>query len=768
MTYPLSFVRLANTWAAEVHYTRLDSAVMTYPLSFVRLPTPGAAEVHYTRLDSAVMTYRSPSSALPTPGAAEVHYTRLDSAVMTYPLSFVRLANTWCCRGTLSRLDSAVMTYPLSFVRLANTWRCRGTLYKARLGSNDIPALLRPPCQHLVLPSNDIPLSFVRLANTWRCRGTLSRLDSAVMTYPLSFVRLANTWRCRGTLYKARLGSNDITALLRPPCQHLALPRYTIKARLGSNDIPALLRPPCQHLGCRGNYTRLDSAVMTYPLSFVRLANTWRCRGTLYKARLGSNDIPLSSSALPTWRCRGTLSARLGSNDIPALLRPPCQHLVLPRLDSAVMTYPLSFVRLANTWRCRGTLYKARLGSNDIPALLRPPCQHLALPRCDRCAGTGCKKARLVVVVLCIQLPQVAVPGAAEHCSRLQPVARVLLPALDRRMPPPPLSLALIWLSLSPRTRRARDQPRAAARGQSACATRTPAPSSTSDRAVCHPVMLLGDCFLPSPRRRHTTPRYQVANTELGMDTTNRDNTANDCRTRQQNAITDQSRSSQLGTMPVTGPHAANQRMGTTASTEPKGVATFCWSVTRTFWCVWMKTYRVRFPAESLTEFRMWESSRTMLLIGAFTRRSPVSPAHAFRRCSVLAHFALPQDLNVKSGPNLPSLRSNGTGNRDHLQIMTPHFCAPVSVLVTVLRKCGGRLEMGRCRRHDVTATSVLMASQRTCSWEASHSAGTTHTHDMLTPTRLSRHENNSRVVSLHPLLLWRLHHQLSVVRRLV
>ncbi|KAJ8869647.1 hypothetical protein PR048_028640 [Dryococelus australis] len=45
---------------------------------------------------------------------------------------------------------------------------------------------------------------------------------------------------------------------------------------------------------------------------------------------------------------------------------------------------------------------------------------------------------------------------------------------------------------------------------------------------------------------------------------------------------------------------------------------------------------RVRFPAGSSPNFRIWESCRTTL-VGLFSRGSPVSPALAFRRCSILS-----------------------------------------------------------------------------------------------------------------------------------
>ncbi|KAJ8871215.1 hypothetical protein PR048_027521 [Dryococelus australis] len=46
------------------------------------------------------------------------------------------------------------------------------------------------------------------------------------------------------------------------------------------------------------------------------------------------------------------------------------------------------------------------------------------------------------------------------------------------------------------------------------------------------------------------------------------------------------------------------------------------------------KTNRVRFPTGSLPDLRLWESCRTMPLVGGFSRGSPISPAHSFRHCS--------------------------------------------------------------------------------------------------------------------------------------
>ncbi|KAJ8880084.1 hypothetical protein PR048_020707 [Dryococelus australis] len=67
------------------------------------------------------------------------------------------------------------------------------------------------------------------------------------------------------------------------------------------------------------------------------------------------------------------------------------------------------------------------------------------------------------------------------------------------------------------------------------------------------------------------------------------------------------------------------------------------------------KANRVQTPAGSLPDYRIWESCRTMPLVGGFSRGSPVSPAPSFRRCSILTSITLigSQDLAVKSRPNL-------------------------------------------------------------------------------------------------------------------
>ncbi|KAJ8865625.1 hypothetical protein PR048_033145 [Dryococelus australis] len=60
-------------------------------------------------------------------------------------------------------------------------------------------------------------------------------------------------------------------------------------------------------------------------------------------------------------------------------------------------------------------------------------------------------------------------------------------------------------------------------------------------------------------------------------------------------------------------------------------------------------------PGRVTPDFRMWESCRTIPLVGGSSRGSPVSPAPSFRLCSVLTSITLigSQGLAVKSRPNL-------------------------------------------------------------------------------------------------------------------
>ncbi|KAJ8895709.1 hypothetical protein PR048_001046 [Dryococelus australis] len=74
----------------------------------------------------------------------------------------------------------------------------------------------------------------------------------------------------------------------------------------------------------------------------------------------------------------------------------------------------------------------------------------------------------------------------------------------------------------------------------------------------------------------------------------------------------------------------------------------------RLAWSSPTKATRAQSPAGS-AGFRMWESCRTMPLVGGSSQRSAVSPALSFRRRPILTSITLigSQDHAVKSRPNL-------------------------------------------------------------------------------------------------------------------
>ncbi|KAJ8872312.1 hypothetical protein PR048_025916 [Dryococelus australis] len=63
-------------------------------------------------------------------------------------------------------------------------------------------------------------------------------------------------------------------------------------------------------------------------------------------------------------------------------------------------------------------------------------------------------------------------------------------------------------------------------------------------------------------------------------------------------------------------------------------------------------------PGRATPDSRMWESCRTMPLVGGPSRGSPVSPGTPLRRCFIHTSITLigSQDLDVKSRPNLFTL----------------------------------------------------------------------------------------------------------------
>ncbi|KAJ8866140.1 hypothetical protein PR048_033664, partial [Dryococelus australis] len=90
-------------------------------------------------------------------------------------------------------------------------------------------------------------------------------------------------------------------------------------------------------------------------------------------------------------------------------------------------------------------------------------------------------------------------------------------------------------------------------------------------------------------------------------------------------------------------------------------------------------------PGRVTPDFRMWESCRTMPLVGGFSRGSPVSPALSFRRCSILTSITLigSQDLDVKSMVYCPgfSQRNSGCGE--------PSRSGPASIKVRQVSEPG-------------------------------------------------------------------------------
>ncbi|KAJ8892570.1 hypothetical protein PR048_005151 [Dryococelus australis] len=81
------------------------------------------------------------------------------------------------------------------------------------------------------------------------------------------------------------------------------------------------------------------------------------------------------------------------------------------------------------------------------------------------------------------------------------------------------------------------------------------------------------------------------------------------------------------------------------------------------------KANRVQSLAGS-PDFRKWKSCRTMLLVSAFSRGTPVSPAPSFWRRSILTSITLigSQDLTVKSRRNLFT-HSLGLADADYIFI---------------------------------------------------------------------------------------------------
>ncbi|KAJ8896539.1 hypothetical protein PR048_001883 [Dryococelus australis] len=162
--------------------------------------------------------------------------------------------------------------------------------------------------------------------------------------------------------------------------------------------------------------------------------------------------------------------------------------------------------------------------------------------------------------------------------------------------------------------------------------------------------------------------------------------------------------------------------------------------------------YRARFPTVSLPDLRIWESCRTMPLVGGFSRVSPVSLALAFRCCSVLTtlhphrqgseKFASlligSQDLDVQSHPNIvtPLERSSHKiyshaldefepinvlqekENRIAFYLLAPMACTGVSANESIAEaivfgglgaKVVGRRNRSRGNRHLVMSPTAIL-----------------------------------------------------------
>ncbi|KAJ8898059.1 hypothetical protein PR048_003419 [Dryococelus australis] len=143
------------------------------------------------------------------------------------------------------------------------------------------------------------------------------------------------------------------------------------------------------------------------------------------------------------------------------------------------------------------------------------------------------------------------------------------------------------------------------------------------------------------------------------------------------------------------------------------------------------KVKRVQSPAGSPPDFRVWESCRTMPLVGGFSWRSPHFPCLSFRRCSILTSitFIGSQDLAVKSrqifthsrmcewgssaalgieaasnGQNRSNISPSGT-SAQWARESNPHH--------GLIERCSGALEVGRARESEVGARRPCKSASR-------------------------------------------------------
>ncbi|KAJ8883185.1 hypothetical protein PR048_015025 [Dryococelus australis] len=104
------------------------------------------------------------------------------------------------------------------------------------------------------------------------------------------------------------------------------------------------------------------------------------------------------------------------------------------------------------------------------------------------------------------------------------------------------------------------------------------------------------------------------------------------------------------------------------------------------------KVNRVESAAGSLPDFSKRESCRTIPLVGEFSRGSAVSPALAFRRCSILISFH-PHRLSKSRCSNLSTQLNNSNGNTARLARRSDE---ELDVRVSVARIAHSLHDLGR------------------------------------------------------------------------
>ncbi|KAJ8879132.1 hypothetical protein PR048_019738 [Dryococelus australis] len=126
--------------------------------------------------------------------------------------------------------------------------------------------------------------------------------------------------------------------------------------------------------------------------------------------------------------------------------------------------------------------------------------------------------------------------------------------------------------------------------------------------------------------------------------------------------------------------------------------------------------HRVQFPTGSLPHCRKWDSCRRMLLVGGFSRESPVSPTLLFQRCSMLSSVTLigSHDHTVESRPDSLTLLKLGKSEVVFLLVL---HCVPAHPPArSVAARRGGMGWVGYVyrRRRLPRATTTGMNTPRT------------------------------------------------------